>query len=339
MVQALIAQGRLSLDDRVARWFPDFRNADRITIEYLLSHRAGIRHRVSRSGHDFQPQTAASMVPLIAAESLLFEPGSRRVYSSMGYVVLARILELAGGKPYWQLLEELVLAPAGARHSFDATRPSQLPVIALPYFIGDEGEIRRPRRDLSFLVGAGSLYTTPADLFAIFRRLHRGEYGAPARDRLIRGGSVLWSGLTDGYRAVLQRDSTGITVVFATNHVTGAGDWVLRDLPRIARGEAVAAPEIPRPRVVSLDRAAIDRFSGGYEFIPEFSTRLEFLNSRAVFAGDFLLLPTSDTTFFSVSDYALVRGVRAPDGSVSGLRWGSGNLVFPRRPDRSRSGR
>jgi hypothetical protein len=149
----------------------------------------------------------------------------------------------------------------------------------------------------------------------------------------------LWSGLTDGYRAVLQQDSTGITVIFATNYVTGAGDWVLRDLPRIARGESISTPEIPRPRAVAMSAATMEQFSGGYQFIPEFWTPLEFVNPRTAFAGDFILLPISDSTFFSVFDYAQVHAVRAPDGSVTGLRWGDGNLVFARRPGRSPSAR
>ena len=327
----LAAEGKLSLEDRVSRWLPDFPRGDQITVDMLLSHRSGIQHRVSRTGYDYEPQSAASMVPMIAAESLLFAPGSRRAYSSMGYVVAARILELASGKPYSRLLDELILAPAGARHSFDATRTGPRPAYAMPYFQGADGEIRRPARNLSFIVGAGSLYTTPGDLFAILSTFERGGYGAAARERQIRPAFV-WSGLTDGYRGIVQRDSTGVTIIFATNYVTGAGDWILRDLPRIARGESVPLPDVPRPTVVSLKPEAIRALSGGYGFVPGMWSPLEFVNPKAAFAGDYLLLPTSDTTLFSVSDYAVIRPVKETDGRITGLRWGDGNLVFPRRP-------
>ena len=327
----LVGQGKLSLEDRVSKWFPLFPSADQISVEFLMSHRSGIQHRISRTGYDYEAQTASSMVPMIAAESLLFAPGKRRVYSSMGYVVLARILELASGKPYSQLLDELILAPAGARNSFDATRPGTLPFHAMPYFQGPDGEIRRPARNLSFIEGAGSLYSTPADLFAIFSMMDRGGYGSAARERQIRP-AFAWTGLTDGFRAVLQRDSTGVVMIFATNFVNGSGDWILRDLPRIARGETITAPATPTPGVVSLRPEAMRALGGSYGFAPGLWTALEFVSPKAAFAGDYLLLPTSDSTLFSVTDYAVIRAERGTDGRVTGLRWGDGNLVFPRHP-------
>jgi CubicO group peptidase (beta-lactamase class C family) len=169
VIATLVEQGRLALTDPLARWLPEFPSASRITIDLLMSHRAGVRHRVTTADQERQPRTAAQMVPLIAAQPLLFEPGSRRNYSSMGYVVLARVLELASGAPYGQLLDEIVLGPAGTIASFDATRMESVKP-ARSFFMGGDGLIARAQRDLSFLVGAGSLYSTPSDLFAVFER-------------------------------------------------------------------------------------------------------------------------------------------------------------------------
>jgi hypothetical protein len=164
------------------------------------------------------------------------------------------------------------------------------------------------------------------------RALQRGDYGAPARARQA-GGNVVWSGLTDGYRAVLQHDTaSAITVIWISNHVTGAGDWILRDLPRIARGERVDAPAVPRPTVAALSTEARERLAGEYQFLPEFWVPLEFVSPQAILAGEYLLLPTSDSTLFSVPDYTEVHVIRSEDGRVTGLRWGAGNLVFPKRP-------
>ncbi len=59
------------------------------------------------------------MVELAAKTALVFEPGTDSVYSSAGFSVLARVLELAGGKPYAQLLAEHVLSPAGMADTSD----------------------------------------------------------------------------------------------------------------------------------------------------------------------------------------------------------------------------
>jgi len=130
---------------------------------------------------------------------------------------------------------------------------------------------------------------------------------------------------------VLQRDSTGVVVIFATNFVNGSGDWLLRDLPRIARGETVTPPAVPNPQVVSLRPEVVTALGGLYGFAPGLWTPLEFVSPKAAFAGDYLLLPTSDSTLFSVTDYAVIRTVKEA-GRVTGLRWGDGNLVFLRKP-------
>ena len=87
-----------------------------------------------------------------------------------------------------------------------------------------------------------------------------------------------------------------------------------------------------RVGLASLRPEVMKALGGSYGFVPGLWTPLEFVSPKAAFAGDYLLLPTSDSTLFSVTDYAVIRAQRGTDGRVTGLRWGEGNLVFPRRP-------
>ena len=58
------------------------------------------------------------MVELAKTCQLDFEPGTRTEYSSGGYSVLARVLELASNKSYEQLLEEKITQPLGLKSTF-----------------------------------------------------------------------------------------------------------------------------------------------------------------------------------------------------------------------------
>ena len=94
----LIEDGEIALSDTLATYAPDFPRSDEITVEDLLNHSAGIAHRVTRELDETRPQTAASASMLAAKTELVFEPGSDSVYSSAGFSVLARVMEIASGK-------------------------------------------------------------------------------------------------------------------------------------------------------------------------------------------------------------------------------------------------
>ena len=321
IASTLIDQGRLALGDTLSKWIPDFPRGDRITIEHLLRHRSGIPHRVTVEADEMAPHTAEDMVRFAAKRELAFEPGTSSLYSSGGYSVLARVLELAGGKPYAQLLEEIVLRPAGATHTANADRMQ--PGRASGHLRGPNGP-RRTSRDLSFLVGAGSVYSTPRDVLAIMRRLTAGDYGTAARTALVRNNGLRWNGITDGFRAFADWDgATDVTVIFTGNLFAGAADLVRRDMPRIARGEQVDPPIVPTVSLRPLRGAARARLAGAsFDMNPP--QPLKFESDSVAALGSWLLFVTSDSTFYSPQDYATVRVVLGADGSVEALQWGEG---------------
>ena len=86
-----VEQGAIALDDRVADHVPQWTAADRqaATIRDLLSHASGLpAHRPYY--RDLEGEDA--FVTAIASEPLEYQPGSRSVYSDLGFILLARIL-------------------------------------------------------------------------------------------------------------------------------------------------------------------------------------------------------------------------------------------------------
>jgi CubicO group peptidase (beta-lactamase class C family) len=118
---------------------PDFPKADSIRVTDLLHHTSGIPHETIPDSERTHPFTVAEVVERASRLPLDFSPGSRASYSSGGFEVLARVLELASGRTYAQLLEEHLFVPLGMTHSADADSRRLLPGRAQGYVPGPGG--------------------------------------------------------------------------------------------------------------------------------------------------------------------------------------------------------
>ena len=131
MVLQLVDEGELSLDDTLSQWFPDFPNANLITIRQLLGHTGGATEyettefrthlaevsleRHANNGPGFAPQE------LIDASSGLessFPPGTSFGYSNTNYVLLGRIIEEVTGDSLHVNLRSRLFSPQGLQNSY-----------------------------------------------------------------------------------------------------------------------------------------------------------------------------------------------------------------------------
>jgi CubicO group peptidase (beta-lactamase class C family) len=115
-IMQLVERGKISLDDPIARFLPDYPGADRIQVKHLLSHTSGLG---SYFGPAFfaRPMTnyrgMASYLEAAGREPPAFEPGSRWLYSNTGMLLAGRIVEIASGKNYYDYVRENIYRPAG----------------------------------------------------------------------------------------------------------------------------------------------------------------------------------------------------------------------------------
>lgn len=326
----LMAAGKLALADPVSKWIADFPRGDEISVEMLMRHQAGIPHRLTTDLEEAAPRTAADMVELAKKQALTFEPASDSSYSSGGYSVMARILELAAGKSYGELLGEHVFGPAGMTDSQHPEGNDLIANRASSYQFSNSGQlVNSALRNYSFLVGAGSVFSTPRDLVRLMQSAVVGAFGPGVSEVLLRNGDITWNGRTDGYRAFADYHAEpGFYVAFASNILTGAGDLIRRDLPKLVAGESVARPTVPRHELVTVDAETLASYEGDYELRPGSVLTLS-VDGDAVSMSGWLLIPTSETTFFSPQDYGEIAVVRRDDGSIERLDWTVGGQTYP----------
>lgn len=331
----LIEEGKLGYSDTLSKWIPDYPNGGRITIEHLLRHQAGIPHRVTDDSNESTPRTAADMVLLAARATPLYEPGTGSTYSSAGFSVLARVLELASGQEYRTLLKTRLLDSLGMKQTSDPTAAEILPGRAPSYVPGSQGIENAPPRDLSFLVGAGSVFSTARDLHTLMMAVVSGRMGEGPRQSFLRNGRLNWNGSTNGYRAYAEYDSaSGVAVTFAGNVHSGANDLVRQAIQSLVRGEKPAPPVLPAAAVnprrnrAKVAAATLKGFEGIYQLGN--GTRLDVRAKDGMLAAnEWMLVPTSDSTFFSPRDFAEVRPIPGTDGKIARLDWKLGADVWP----------
>lgn len=117
----LVEDHRLSLDDKLSRFFPDFPGGDGVTIREMLQHTSGIHNYTEVAqptdldiSHDFS--TAAFVAHIAHQKSLYdFPPGTAWHYSNSGYFMLGAIVEKLTGKPLAVALQEMFFAPLHMR--------------------------------------------------------------------------------------------------------------------------------------------------------------------------------------------------------------------------------
>jgi CubicO group peptidase (beta-lactamase class C family) len=181
----LVDAGKLSLDDPVEKYLPEFREQTDtngthyiFTIRQLMSHTSGLTPNppTRRSGwpmggplDDFWlQQNLLEIVQTIAKSQLRFKPGSKFEYSNSALFVLGRVIEVVSGKPYAAYVKEKIFEPLGMRDSYYAPPSSAAERVANIYAQRDgKREVIfhfNPNVKVSNAAPDGGLFSYPAQL-------------------------------------------------------------------------------------------------------------------------------------------------------------------------------
>ena len=161
-VLVLAERGHLSVSDAAARWFPGGPDGwESVTVHQLLTHTSGLGHWEDFPGIDiFAATSDERMLEVIRGRPLLSAPGGRFSYSSLGYWLLARIVEEVAEQPYAEFLSQAVLAPAGLADTFAGSAGQRSNVAS-----GHSGGVPASSYELNHTgKGAGDIYSTASDL-------------------------------------------------------------------------------------------------------------------------------------------------------------------------------
>jgi D-alanyl-D-alanine carboxypeptidase len=221
----LAEQGKLSVDDKVARYYPGLTRANDITLLDLMNHVSGYPDYYPLDFVDrrmLKPIAADELIHQYAGGPLDFEPGTQWSYSNTGFVLLGRILEKASGQSLGSFLSEKIFAPLGMTHTIYEPAPEDRRV-APGYTSFALTKLARATREGDGWVGAaGAIYSTAADIARWDIALMDGRVLKPKSWDLMTRPRMLANGKSSNYGCGLSvgtRD--GLTVFTHGGAVSG----------------------------------------------------------------------------------------------------------------------
>ena len=177
-IMILRDQGKLSVDDTIDKYFPEYSKGKDITIKHLLTMRSGIRDTVGEGFAGTLPYTnteeknTALIKEWIFGESLLFEPGSAFRYSNSNYILLADIVEQASGQYYNDFLREYIFDPLDMKHTGLITEIPDSPAWAENLIADDDVEEVKIK---GVAKGAGDIVSNAPDMVKWMEGLSGGK--------------------------------------------------------------------------------------------------------------------------------------------------------------------
>ncbi|WP_214073406.1 serine hydrolase [Mucilaginibacter sp. dw_454] len=320
VVLKLVQQHKLSLEDKLSKWYPDFPKADQIKIKNLLSHTSGI-FDYTHGDEGLKLNTEQKMMAFLARHPLDFEPGTNWSYSNSGYSILGFIIARVTHTPYEQVVRKYIFKPAGMTHSGFDFEGLRLPQKAVGYsMLSDTSHEVATLADSSIVFAAGAIYSTTHDLYQWHKALQNYQVISKASteqattrfkknygfgwiiDSVYNKKMVYHSGGISGFSSVFVRIPEDDICIVLLNNKPGTE---LEDLARQILAIIYKQPyTIPQQKVaITLPDAILQSYTGRYQ-IPEIPLTLDVsvengqIKAQSVPGPGYWLTPETNNRFF-----------------------------------------
>ncbi|MEK6407643.1 MAG: serine hydrolase [Acidobacteriota bacterium] len=180
-VMQLAEQGKIDLDAPVQKYCPAFPAKQwPVTSRQLLAHLGGIRHNKFSDPSNRHFDNVVESLSFFKDEPLLHEPGTKYLYSTLGYSVLGCVIEGASGMKYPDYLREKIFKPAGMTRTQTDDLKANIPDRARLYSKSANGDVRdAPPLDTSGRLPGGGLVSTVEDLAKFAIAIQQGKLVKP----------------------------------------------------------------------------------------------------------------------------------------------------------------
>ena len=347
-VLILEEQGKLSTSDPVAKFVPDYPNGDKILLEHLLLHTAGVPNADFSEGEGRVRYTTEQLVAKFKARPLDFEPGSRTRYSNSNYNLLAHIVERVSGQSYGDFVKAAIFDRLGMKSTLHDGDASALIEDRATGTVPDgfHGMKNAPWVDWSSKTGSGSLVSTTEDLARFVRaefggtllkpeslaKVMRKASGFPygwSQDEKLGRRQMAVGGRSPGFITAVQHyPEDGTTIVVLTNSYSSMGqDPVVGDIAALVYGQPASsgpvAPVKPKPGQFAGVAGRYQMPANYYapNAVLVLQDRGDYLEARWERGDVNVIYPVSADECLDRMYWARVRFQRDPAGKVTGFNY------------------
>ncbi len=344
VIMRLVELHKLSLSDKLNKFYPDFPKGGSITIENLLTHTSGIFDWTKSI--NFSPTNEQSLVGFLKTKALDFPPGTKWDYSNSNYSLLGYIIEKVTGISYEDAVRKFIFIPLQMTHSGFDFKNLRSKDKATGYSVfSDSAKVPGALYDSVGPYAAGEIYSTVGDLY----KWHKGlqSYKVISRTSLERAYTPFkdhygygWiidslfnrritshSGDISGFSSNLARISEDNVFVILLNNKEGSGlEAITRDIFAVLYDQPYSLPVKRHP--VKLDEEILKKYIGAYEVrSPKGPLKGEVtfekgkLMMQSQGGPKLELIPEDEDHFFDLDDdtEGEVEFVKGPNRKVTGI--------------------
>ena len=173
----LMEQGKLSLEDEITTYLPDYpTHGKKISIHSLLNHTSGIKSYTAMQSFRELARTDMSPTELIDVfknEPMDFDPGEEYRYNNSAYIILGHIIEVVSGKTYGDFVEQQIFQKLGMKNSHYGSMSKIIKNRASGYQPTDDGFRNADYLSLTLPYAAGSIMSCVDDMLLWEQALHK----------------------------------------------------------------------------------------------------------------------------------------------------------------------
>jgi len=213
-IMQLVERGRIGLDDDVRKHLPGIpKKRYTFTIRQILNHTSGLRtYRGNEFNSTREFNSTNDVIQYLAQDTLVYQPGTQTIYSTLSYAYLAAIIESVTKTSYERYITENIFKPAGMETAAPEFRKRIVKNRADGYTRNTSRELENaPLADLSIKFPGGGIIGTIDDLLNFGKALLEGKLIKKQTLELMTRPTFLYNGkqLNYGLGVSIQTDSSG----------------------------------------------------------------------------------------------------------------------------------
>jgi D-alanyl-D-alanine carboxypeptidase len=363
-VLKLMEDGKLSLDDSLTKFVPDYPAGDDVTVRMLLNHTSGIMSYTEKPGLFEGPirmtVTTTQLIDTFKNEKPDFAPGEDWNYNNSGYVLVGAVIEAASGMAWHAYLKQAFFEPLGMKHTgYGDETVATIPGHVTGYTVSDDKWAVAPYLSMTQPHAAGALVSSVDDLLRWNRALHEGKvlkpasyqqmitpigkamdkkYGFGISHETLRGQEVLQhdGGINGFGTALIYLPEYDLTVAALCNADSSPPESMdVGTVARLLAAYAVGTP-YPEKKAIPVEIAVLEGYEGVYRIDQDSAHTVRVfdgkLTSQLTNDQARALVPVAKDVFLFENGLSRIIFARNNAGTVTAIRFivddeGEGTLI------------
>jgi CubicO group peptidase (beta-lactamase class C family) len=261
----LVDLNKVKLTDKLDKYIPDFPGGSKITIEHLMEHQSGLPRELTNYKM-YETLPLNKIVEISKNEKLQFEPGTKSLYSNVGYFLLHYIIDKSSKKGYNKFIDTNILSKMKLKNTGEYNYTDHIDHFTYGFDREDGKLIATSQANIS-RYETGNYYTTIEDLYSFSKQILTGNVlkKETALKMFGKDSILVQAGGRSGYRAYFYKNlKTDITFLFLSNYTDMPFQEITEDVIKIISRQPYKVPSKIDRKSIELSGEVLKRYTGKF---------------------------------------------------------------------------